>query len=431
MAENGRETDATIIGLEVENVKRIKVFSLRPTETGLVVIGGDNEAGKSSVLDSIAAAIGGGNCVPGEAVRRGEEKGRVEVVLSGVDLKVERRFNATGTTSLTVTSADGSRRLNSPQAVLDKLVGALSFDPLAFASMTPINQRETLRKLVGLDLSDLDAEEGDLYAQRTEVNRDAKRLAAEADGVCVHESFSVPAVPVDVTALVAELRDANENNALRNTRVASALAAERDLTDAERTLETAKYALCQAEALVAARREAAVSAKQAMQTGPQHVETQPIEAKIAGAQNINAEVQARARKTELRAKAAAKRTESDNMTARLSKIAAERTARVAAANMPIAGLSLSPEGVRFDGTLFSECSSAQRLRVSVAMAIAMNPRLRVMLIRDGSLLDSGNMKMIADMAKQNGVQVWVERVGAGPEVSVVLEAGEIKEIRNG
>jgi hypothetical protein len=65
------------------------------------------------------------------------------------------------------------------------------------------------------------------------------------------------------------------------------------------------------------------------------------------------------------------------------------------------------------------------------MAIAMNPKLRVMLIRDGSLLDNGNMKMIADMAKQNGVQVWVERVGNGPEVSVVLEAGEIKEIRNG
>lgn len=40
--------------LEIENVKRIKAVKLEPAQNGLTIIGGDNQQGKTSVLDSIA-----------------------------------------------------------------------------------------------------------------------------------------------------------------------------------------------------------------------------------------------------------------------------------------------------------------------------------------------------------------------------------------
>ena len=47
--------------LEIENVKRIKAVKVEPTASGLTVIGGKNNQGKTSVLDSIAWALGGEN----------------------------------------------------------------------------------------------------------------------------------------------------------------------------------------------------------------------------------------------------------------------------------------------------------------------------------------------------------------------------------
>ena len=45
--------------LEIENVKRVKAVKIEPTANGLTVIGGRNSQGKTSVLDSIAWALGG------------------------------------------------------------------------------------------------------------------------------------------------------------------------------------------------------------------------------------------------------------------------------------------------------------------------------------------------------------------------------------
>ena len=95
--------------------------------------------------------------------------------------------------------------------------------------------------------------------------------------------------------------------------------------------------------------------------------------------------------------------------------------------MPIDGLSFDSDGVYFKGVPFSQASSAEKLRVSVAMGIAMNPELKVLLIRDGSLLDQKNLKLIAGMANDSGHQVWVERVGSGEECQVIIEDGYVQK----
>ena len=61
----------TINKLEIENVKRIKAVKIEPSATGLTVIGGNNNQGKTSVLDSIAWALGGNKYKPSQAEREG------------------------------------------------------------------------------------------------------------------------------------------------------------------------------------------------------------------------------------------------------------------------------------------------------------------------------------------------------------------------
>lgn len=57
----------TINKLEIENVKRIKAVKIEPSATGLTVIGGNNNQGKTSVLDSIAWVLGGNKYKPSKA----------------------------------------------------------------------------------------------------------------------------------------------------------------------------------------------------------------------------------------------------------------------------------------------------------------------------------------------------------------------------
>lgn len=196
---------STILKLTSENCKRLSVVEITP-QGNLVVIGGQNGAGKSSVLDSIEFALGGDPSAR-MPVRRGEEKARIVVDLG--DIVVRRTFTAAGGTSLVVTDADGKKQ-STPQAILDKLVGRLTFDPLAFAREKPKSQAEILRGLVGLDFTAHDAEHDKLFNDRTAVNREAKSLEARIDGIPKHEG--VPDKEESTADILEEQRKAAEVN---------------------------------------------------------------------------------------------------------------------------------------------------------------------------------------------------------------------------
>ena len=168
-----------IIQLEAQNVKRLKAIEIRP-DGNLVVIGGKNGAGKSSVLDSIAYVLGGKDAIPSQPVRKGEKKATVVCELD--NLIVKRTITATGGGTLTVENKEGAV-FKSPQAMLDALCGELTFDPLEFSRMSARKQAETLKGLVGLDFSELENERQSLYDERTRINTDGKALKARFEGM--------------------------------------------------------------------------------------------------------------------------------------------------------------------------------------------------------------------------------------------------------
>ena len=163
----------------------------------------------------------------------------------------------------------------------------------------------------------------------------------------------------------------------------------------------------------------------------QYADEEEIRDQIANAETVNQQVRSNQSKKVLSKELTKKRNVSEKLTNQINQIDDSKTSQVAAAKFPVDGLSFSASEVLYNEIPFNQASSAEQLRVSVAMGIAMNPKLKVLLIRDGSLLDEDNLKMMADMAQEADAQIWLERVGKGQEVSVIIEDGEVQDGNSG
>ena len=121
------------------------------------------------------------------------------------------------------------------------------------------------------------------------------------------------------------------------------------------------------------------------------------------------------------------RKKSGSLSKKMATLLEKKAKAITKAKFPIDGLAVGDDGVTFDGIPLAQCSTSQQIRTSVAIGLAMNPKLRVLLIREGSLLDTDNLAMVAQMAEEADAQIWLERVSQGDECSVIMEDGAIKE----
>lgn len=439
-----------IIELQAENVKRLKAVTIKPAGP-VVQITGKNGSGKTSVLDSIWWALGGKEDIQAVPLRKGAEKGSIRLDLG--DLIVERKFNASGTTTLTVANkADGSLH-RSPQAMLDSLIGRLSFDPLSFAHKKPRDQYEEIKAIakVDVDLEALEAANKADFEKRTSINRRAKEIRSQAAGVqAPNEAMD----RVNVAKLAADMEEASRFNAAleiekRKRADAESLAAKMkaeadglaaDLPkilagleadfEAELKIVREKFAgrvasAKQAVAKAVKEADARAFALQAMAPCGEPMDLALIRSQIEQAENINRSCDLFDRRERLIAEAKELEAESAALTAAMEKREAEKVTALQSAQMPVAGLSLGNGIVMLDGLPLEQASDAQQLRLSVAVAMSANPKLRVIRIRDGSLLDEDGMALLAEMAKDREYQVWIEKVDSTGSVGVVMVDGEV------
>jgi hypothetical protein len=157
------------------------------------------------------------------------------------------------------------------------------------------------------------------------------------------------------------------------------------------------------------------------------INTDILISQLQDAEDTNRKVLANQRRRELEKQMRAKNMEVEQLTIALEGIAEEKENRLAQAKFPVPGLSFSDDGVLLNGLPFDQGSSAEQLRVCVAMGLAMHPKLRVLLIRDGSLLDKQSLALLEQMVEESDAQVFVERVSKGAECSVIISDGQVQE----
>lgn len=443
MAGPKKDKTYKIVNLTAENVKMIKAVNITP-DGNVVEITGENEQGKSSLLDSIFWGITGKNKKSQTSpIRAGTEQAKINLDLGS--LVVKRTFTAKDdgdyTQSVIVESEEGAR-FQSPQAMLDALTGALSFDPLAFTKMKIGDQLEQLKSFVpDFDFAKDAAARLKDFNERTDVRRRLNDLKAQVAAIVIADE--TPDEEVDVSALATEI---NEISSFNNNIDMRSSNRERVRIDIERL---GKEVTDLDDRAVLLRKQAQDLIKQAEDLGkqaqdktaeaaelqnkldaagplPEKKDVQSIRDKIDQAGAVNAAVREKKRKVELEAQV--KKTEEtvEALTKAIEDRDAAREKVIAAAKLPVDGITFSEDAVLLDGLPFDQASTARQIKTSVSLAIALNPRLRVIMIREGSLLDKNSFQIIAEMAEANDIQVWVETVDSNRPSAIVIEAGAVK-----
>lgn len=422
-----------IVRLTAENVKRLKAVEITPAGQ-IVEITGKNAQGKTSVLDSIMYAMGGTSRLPDMPVRAGEKAAKIVVELG--DLTVTRTITVDGGGSLNVSSKDGAK-YPSPQKMLDKLTGKLCFDPLSFTRQEPKEQAAILQKLTGLDFKKQEAERKAAFDERTVANRDCKALQAQVDTAPGYPDAPKEEVNVgDVLAKLKQARSVNAAKARLVERVSAFVSVEHAL---EKEVEEAQAKVAEAQlALLDAKREAD-DVKEALEiagreTGDARTtaDSAPVadesvfEQQVSDSQGVNAKVRANAARVALEAHLEKRKAEAVSLSKQIDDIDAAKAKALSEAKFPVPGLTFDENGVYFNGVPFNQSSSREQVVVSAAIGISMNPKLRVLLIRDGSLLDEDAMADLGNWADENKAQIWIERVAGDKEVGIVIEDGAVK-----
>lgn len=417
-----------IIRLTAENVKRLQAIEITP-EGDVVTIGGRNQQGKTSVLDSIRYALAGRRAISGQPVRRGQKKASSTVRLDN-GLTVRRTVTKDGGGQLVITDERGAR-FPSPQKMLDDLCGTLTFDPMAFLRQPPPQQSETLRELVGLDFSADDVRRKALYDNRTQTNRELKAMEARLGGMDPYDD--VPDAELSIADLVGELNAAESHNC-ENQRVREVLQeavrqneqlcgkaeeARQEISRWQQILaETERDLEAQCEWLEPQRKEVAAL---------KETDVGAIKERIQQAEETNRAVRLKAQREQLVARIKETQAVSDEFTREIEALAAKKTQSLASAQYPIEGLSFDEEQVLYNDLPLENASRSEQIAISVAIAAACNPDLRIMLIEDGTLLDDASFQTLAQFAQQHDLQVWMEVVRDDEQCSVVIVDGLVRD----
>ncbi len=415
-----------ITKLTVDHVKRISAVEITPD--GHVIIGGRNKAGKSSVLDAIEYALGGKGTIPGKPIQTGSKSASVTLELGGTkSIRVTREFKEDGKTTLKVVGIDDGRPFASPQKMLDELYGSLTFDPVAFSRMKPADQAEALRSAAGVDLTEIDAEILGYFEVRKDLNRDLKRLFAQANV----EGEEAPSDKVDVAGLAAsrtELLEAKKSRGDVTQRIEIATdrgeACQREIDSIRSSLDDA----------IGRMRDAKQTRRDGMEELESHRLMESIDADIAAttkdieaATVSNAAYESAATHRANRKELEAVTKQAAEADAAVTNARATKAIMLADLDIPVDGLALTDNGVEINGVPFEQCSQSERLDLSTAIGMAANPELKVMLIRDGAYLDEESLVALCAKADAAGYQFWIERVGNDEHATVIIEDGTVWE----
>jgi AAA domain len=426
-----------IIKLTASNVKRLKAISFTPNGH-INRISGANGSGKTSVLDAIVWALTGTSTVPSQPVRK--DSGKAEIVIDLGDIVITRRFVEGGSRNgvLAIESKDGKTRYQGPQDMLDKLMGEISFDPLAFLRMHPSKQFEVLYKMVlpDVDPKTLNIQKHPDYLMRRDLKKEVTALETRRDAILIPDGL--PLEKRDEAGLLRQLGEVGEYNARieREKRQREDIA-ESVLIDTEAMHEKVRK-------IKALEDEIALLRTQIKEEGNVLARTQRIMEKweplpepknaahyteaITQAKAINAAIDKRLQRDELEGQIEELEKRITTLSKNLDAHEAANTKAIEEAHFPVEGLGFGDDEVLYNGFPFNQVSNADQIRASVAIGIAANPKLRVMQIKDGSLLDDASLKILAEMAWEKDVQMWIEQVDTSGKIGVYLEDGEVKAI---
>lgn len=404
--------------LEIENVKRVKAVAIEPTQNGLTILGGNNNQGKTSILDSIAWALGGNKYKPSQATREGSmNPPSLRVELSN-GLIVERKGK---NSDLKVTDPKG---IKAGQQLLDSFVEEFALNLPKFMEQTAKEKANTLLKIIGVGdkLYQLDTEEAKLYNERRAIGQIADQKKKYAD-----EMMQYPDVPntlISISDLIHEqqaILAKNGENARKRQNIEQI---RQDLMHSNQRIEHLREQL-----------EEAMKRQNQLQNDFDFANkdaetlldesTDEIEQSIANIEETNRKIRANLDKEKAEEDAKEQKAKYDELSGMIEDIRKERTDLLNNADLPLKGLSVEDGELIFEGQKWDNMSGSQQLRVATAIVRKLKPECGFVLLDKLEQMDLHTLTEFGHWLESEGLQAIATRVSNGAECQIIIEDGYV------
>ena len=416
-----------ITALEAENVKRIKAVALTPSPTGLTLVGGNNNQGKTSVLDALAWALGGDRFRPDAAQRDGAiAPAHLKVTLSNGVVVERKGKNA----SLTVTDPTGRR---SGQQLLNAFVEPLALDLPRFMDASDKEKADILLRIIGVgsELQVKDLEIKGLYDKRTFTGQLAAQKKHFAEEMISYPE--APDEPVSASELIHQQQDIlarnGENQRLRAQYAELEQQVQQCVDELKRTRERIATLQQLADELDAKHTKLFNQRETARKTVSQLQDesTAALEASIRDIEETNRKVRANLEKARAEDEAAQYASDYDKLTGQIEDKRAERMALLNGADLPLPGLSVEDGVLTYNGKRWRDMSGSDQLRVATAIVRRLNPDCGFVLLDKLEQMDMTTLQEFSAWLEAEGLQAIATRVSTGSECQIIIEDGMVKD----
>ena len=416
-----------IMALEAENVKRIKAVALTPLPTGLTLVGGNNNQGKTSVLDALAWALGGDRFRPDAAQRDGAiAPAHLKVTLSNGVVVERKGKNA----SLTVTDPTGRR---SGQQLLNAFVEPLALDLPRFMDASDKEKADILLRIIGIgaELHTRDLEIKGLYDKRTFTGQLAAQKKHFAEEMISYPE--APDEPVSASELIRQQQDIlarnGENQRLRAQYAELEQQVQQCVDELKRTRERIATLQQLADELDAKHTKLFNQQETARKTVSQLQDesTAELEASIRDIEETNRKVRANLEKSRAEDEAAQYASEYDRLTESIQQKRADRMALLNGADLPLPGLSVEDGVLTYKGKHWRDMSGSDQLRVAAAIVRRLNPDCGFVLLDKLEQMDMTTLQEFSAWLEAEGLQAIATRVSTGSECQIIIEDGMVKD----
>lgn len=406
--------------LEIENVKRVKAVKVEPTQNGLTVIGGRNGQGKTSVLDSIAWALGGDKYRPSEARREGSViPPTLHIVLSN-GLVVERKGK---NSDLKVTDPNGQK---AGQQLLNEFVEQFALDLPKFMEASSKEKAKILLHVIGVgdDLTELERRETELYNERTYVGRVATQKEKYAKEQIYYTD--APKDLVSPSELIRQQQDILARNGENQRKRDQALYLHSERNRLAEKVNQIKEELDRYQKeLIKVDHDMNIAYKTAEEL--QDESTAELEKSISEIDEINRKVRANLDKEKAEEDALAYKNKYNELTEEINNIRKSKSDLLNHAKLPLPDLSIEDGELIYKGQKWDNMSGSERLIVSTAIVRKLNPNCGFVLIDKLEQLDLDTLQEFGSWLEKESMQAIATRVSTGDECSIIIEDGYVIE----
>lgn len=404
--------------LEIENVKRIKAVKIEPTLNGLTIVGGKNNQGKTSVLDSISWALGGEKYRPSQAQRDGSVLPPNLHIVMNNGLVVERKGK---NSDLKVIDPDGKK---AGQQLLNEFVEQLAIDLPKFMESSSKDKANTLLQIIGVGdkLYELEKQEQEVYNKRLAIGQIADQKKKFAKEMTYYPD--APKEPISAGDLIKQQQDILTRNGENQRKRQNLALLESQSAELDRKIDDLKIKLLDLQKeQVTIKSDIEIAQKSALDLKDES--TEALEKNINDIDSVNRKVRANLDKDKAEEDALEYDNQYKTFTTQIDTIRQSKIDLLKGAPLPLPGLSVVDGELVYLNKKWDNMSGSDQLKVSTAIVRKLNPKCGFVLLDKLEQMDLDTLKEFGEWLEAEGLQAIATRVSTGEECQIIIEDGYV------